>query len=274
MMPNTKQAYANLSVIIPCYQCVDTIERCVNSVLVQRLLPKEIILIDDASDDGTSEKLKMLQASNTSQVTILVQGYAQNKGPSTARNLGWHEATGDYIAFLDADDSWHPDKVYFQYRWMLENDTVDLSCHLTSIHQGEVGQATTSGVVAERLDAYGLLLQNKVATRTVMLKRDLPYRFDNDKRLSEDYLLWLTMAFANCHLCRLNQILAYSYKPDFGHSGLTSNLLAMECAELDTFNQLLKANAISWYWWLLAVVFSAVKFIRRILLRVFSKVLK
>lgn len=89
-----------ISVIIPAYQCADTIENTVNSILVSGLSDFEIIIIDDGSQDATAEICDRL-AEKHSCIRCLHQ---KNAGVSSARNRGLKEATGEYVWFFDADD--------------------------------------------------------------------------------------------------------------------------------------------------------------------------
>jgi glycosyltransferase involved in cell wall biosynthesis len=121
---------ASVSVVIPCFNSEKTIRRALQSVLDQSLQVKEIICIDDASTDMTKEILSEL-ASTITQVEIKIIFNTVNFGPSNSRNSGWDIATGDFIAFLDSDDLWHPQKIQIQYSWMKENPNIFLSGHET-----------------------------------------------------------------------------------------------------------------------------------------------
>lgn len=91
-----------VSVIIPVYNVKPYLERCVRSVLNQTYKDIEIILVDDGSTDGSGELCDQI-AAGESQISVIHQ---QNQGLSGARNTGIHQATGDYIAFIDSDDEW------------------------------------------------------------------------------------------------------------------------------------------------------------------------
>ena len=119
---------AKVSVVIPCYRCADTIARAVTSIAEQTSRPAEVILVDDCSGDDTLATLYELQAEYP-QGWVKVIESPKNAGPGTARNLGWEAATQAYIAFLDADDSWHPQKIEMQYGWMSKNPEVALTGH-------------------------------------------------------------------------------------------------------------------------------------------------
>ena len=94
----------SFSVIIPAYNCADVIGRAIDSVLTQTCPASEIIVVDDGSTDNTAEIVK--------DYGDVVHYFRQeNQGPSGARNRGIQEACSDWVAFLDADDVWYPDKL-------------------------------------------------------------------------------------------------------------------------------------------------------------------
>lgn len=92
---------APVSVVIPCFQCVRTLERAVASVAGQTVLPLELILVDDGSGDETRALMTHLQSRNKTGWIKLVM-LDTNVGAASARNAGWDEARGDFVAFLDA----------------------------------------------------------------------------------------------------------------------------------------------------------------------------
>lgn len=89
-----------VSIIIPCYNCEKTVERCVNSILKNTYKEYEIICINDGSKDGTLKKLKVLNK-KSDKVKIVDK---KNGGAASARNAGLKEATGKYIMLIDSDD--------------------------------------------------------------------------------------------------------------------------------------------------------------------------
>src|SRR3982751_6965527 len=94
-----------VSVIIPVYNGERFIRRAVDSILKQTFPVTQIIVVDDGSKDITCE---IVETEYRGQVTLLRQ---QNGGPAKARNAGLRIATGEFIAFLDADDWWEPEKI-------------------------------------------------------------------------------------------------------------------------------------------------------------------
>lgn len=260
-----KMSIAPVSAIVPCYRCADTIERAVTSVVSQTQRPYELILVDDASGDDT---LKMLQNLRDRFGTdwINVIPLPQNGGPSLARNKGWEMATQPYIAFLDADDAWHPCKIEIQHNWMKNHPNVALTGHdCIWIKSDEFSYTDLPREwKAWHISPRHLLLSNKLPTRSVMLRRDIPLRFELTKRYSEDYLLWLQIVLSGYDAWRLELPLAYLFKAPYGEGGLSSDLLKMERGELDTYHGLHKTNLINKWVYLFFSVISIIKFLRRL----------
>jgi len=257
---------ASVSVIIPCYRCVNTIERAVLSVINQSLPVLQIILVDDASDDGTYVFLKKLKA-RYSNVNIDVLSCDINSGPSKARNLGWEYARGDYIAFLDADDSWCDQKIEIQYGWLKNNPAVDLIAHDVDVRlNDECDLSERKNVVFPLLiKTSALLLSNRFSTPTVMLKRSIKLRFNEYMKHSEDYDLWLRIILTGGVIYKFPVALGFLYKDRYGKSGLSADLLAMEMGELNMYRQLFLSKLIGWQV-LPLLCWSIMKFIRRILI--------
>ena len=95
---------ASISCIVPVYNGARFVAEALDSILAQTLRPNEIIVVDDGSTDATAEIVNRY----AQYVTYLRQ---TNSGPASARNRGIEIATGDFFAFLDADDLWHADKL-------------------------------------------------------------------------------------------------------------------------------------------------------------------
>lgn len=96
------------TVIIAAYRAAGTLERSIDSALAQQDVSVEVIVIDDASGDGTADLAHRLAAADS---RIRVLGLARNGGPSAARNAGLEAATGDWIAVLDSDDCMVPGRL-------------------------------------------------------------------------------------------------------------------------------------------------------------------
>jgi glycosyltransferase involved in cell wall biosynthesis len=256
-----------VSAIIPCYRCRETIDRAVGSVAVQTSPPAELILVDDASGDGTLEHLRALAARHAAG-WIKVISLPVNRGAADARNAGWQAATQPYLAFLDADDAWHPRKVELQHRYMASHPEVALCAHRHRIlATPEVPQSEVGDFGAERISKVSLLLSNNFFAPTMMmLKRDLPYRFLAGRRHVDDHLLWLQILCAGLPFVRLSAQLAYTYKRPYGQGGLSGQLWAMEKAELENYWMLRREGCIGFPAACALSAYSLAKHVRRLLL--------
>jgi glycosyltransferase involved in cell wall biosynthesis len=105
----------NVSVVIPCYNTAQTIKRCLDSVMNQSALPREIILVDDGSDQPIEPLIALWRDDIHIPIHVLRQ---PNQGAAAARNAGIRLSRGQYIAFLDADDIWLPNKLKIQFEVM------------------------------------------------------------------------------------------------------------------------------------------------------------
>jgi GT2 family glycosyltransferase len=105
----------SISVVIPAYNAEKSISRTIKSVLTQSRRPDEIIVVDDGSTDQTAQRIKEFG----SDVCYI---YQENAGPSVARNRGIEAAAGEWIAFLDADDEWLPERLSRQAELLVRNE--------------------------------------------------------------------------------------------------------------------------------------------------------
>jgi glycosyltransferase involved in cell wall biosynthesis len=269
----TVGAQADVSVVIPCYRCSATIGRALASVATQSLLPAEVILVEDCSGDDTLSTLHTLQREYPSG-WIEVISLPENRGPGEARNEGWDRAKQPYIAFLDADDTWHRDKIKIQYGWMSQQPKYALTGHKMARHDTQINVPmrfqTVNGEFAP-ISTMRLLWSNCFQTSSVMLRRDLSARFAVGKYHCEDYHLWLSIACANKCMVRCDLPLAFMHKAPFGEDGLSSQIWKMQKGELDAYRRIKKSGCISANHFLFLYAWSWVRFLRRIFI---AKVLR
>jgi glycosyltransferase involved in cell wall biosynthesis len=261
---NVGKASVPVSVVIPCFRCSSTIERAINSIVHQKQKPEEVILVDDASGDDTLSVLYKLEKQYRGWVKIVA--FNVNKGAASARNAGWAIAQNPYVAFLDADDSWHPEKIRIQYEYMQANQDVVLCGHqCVFINNYESSDLLFMRELKEVvISPFSLLFRNAFSTPTVMLFRDIPFRFLEKKRFAEDYLLWQHIAWAGGKIVRIESPLAYIHKPAYGTSGLSAQLWNMERGELDNFMFLYYEGYIGAFLCIISASFSIIKFLKRL----------
>lgn len=247
---------APVSVVIPCWRSSGTLGRALESVRAQTVPVQEVIVVDDASPDWNASLAKDLR----------VVRLAVNAGPASARNAGWDAARGELVAFLDADDAWHPRKIELQQRFMREHPELALSGHA---HQWVKEGMASPGPLEPGFDEIGkaaLLFSNRFTTSSIMLRRELPQRFRDGQRHMEDHLLWLTILCGGGRAARLRAVLGYRYAAPFGEAGQSAALGAMEREELGNYWRLWRAGAIAPWWLALLWPWSLAKFLRRLVI--------
>ena len=120
----------DISVVVPAYNAARTVAETLESILAQSLPPREVVVVDDGSRDGTLEVLRTF----TDRVRVKTQ---PNSGVSATRNRGVEEAAGEWIAFCDADDVWHPDKLRVVAAVAASHPDVELLFHDFWVIAGE-----------------------------------------------------------------------------------------------------------------------------------------
>ncbi len=200
----------NISVIIPAYNAEKRIKRAIDSVLAQTYPAFEIIVIDDGSNDSTEE---LLHNFNEKIKYIKLNS---NSGVSTARNVGIQKASGSWIAFLDADDEWFPEKLELQVRliknyptlkWCVGNYLVKSS---DTEESKQINKKPTKKIcehIKENTFFEGYIIRNYFEaarkgycyahTDLVLIKRELLQEaglFDESLMRHQDWDLWWRIA--------------------------------------------------------------------------------
>jgi glycosyltransferase involved in cell wall biosynthesis len=232
----------------------------VQSVDRQTARALEVILVNDGDVGATENEIVRLQSEADSWIRVV--RLAANSGASVARNAGWEAARGDFVAFLDADDAWHPRKLEIQLDFMRAHSEFPFTAHLLSF---ESPRNVDDHAPFTEIRFRSLLYRNWFHTSSVMLRRDLPQRFDPGKRYGEDRQLWLDVVAAGHRIARLDLPLLTIYKPMYGASGLSAQLWAMEVAELETFRGLRRARIIGAPLMYGLLAWSLARYLRRLL---------
>lgn len=236
---------APVSVVIPCYRCAATIDDAIASVAQQTLRPVEVLLVEDASGDDTLHALHRVAAAY-GEDWIKVIALPANGGPSRARNTGWEQATQPYIAFLDADDSWGPDKLELQMAALQADPGLALIAHRMLVRpRGTAVPAPQAPAAVQIVGRGTLLVRNPFPTASVVLRRDLPFRFDEDYRRSEDYLLWSQIVFSGYRCARIEQVLAIWNRRENGAIGLSDDYDAIQRGRRDLRRKLVQQGLLS-----------------------------
>lgn len=257
------ETVASVSVVIPMFNSDATIERALNSVAAQTLLPQEVIVVDDGSDDLSAS---IVERWSNSKIAVTLIKHSNNLGPAASRNTGWNHATQKFVAFLDADDTWHPRKLEIQYEWMAKSPRVAACGTLYSLNicDQQLFVSSIEAVPTKRFGVFDLLIKNRFSTPSAMVRRDISQRFDNTFRYSEDYLLWMTIAALHEFVYRIELPLTILHKNTYGVGGLSSDLLRMLRGEMHAFRSLANLGAITRLKMVLAMTWSILKFTQRV----------
>lgn len=115
----------NVTVVIPTYNRVSPLKRALNSIARQTVYPAEVIIIDDCSDPAVLDEVKAIASAFSKQLNTTLLVNERNRGANHARNRGLFAAMSDYVAFLDSDDLWLPEKLETQVKAIAEAASAD-----------------------------------------------------------------------------------------------------------------------------------------------------
>lgn len=207
---------ASVSVVIPAYNAESHLERAVDSVLDQTLRPLEVVLVDDASTDGTLALMRRLAARHPE---IVVLPLAENGGPGHARNEAFDVVTGDWIAVHDADDTISPGRFAAMVA-VAEQQHADVVLDNFVFVNATTGRRRPSRIPAhdgwEPIDLYSFLRGarafNYAPTWTLLqplLRREFlgrhRLRYPTHTRHGEDFLFMVEVFLSGAHGVRLRR---------------------------------------------------------------------
>jgi len=228
-----------ISVIIPTYNRKKTLARAIQSVINQSLSPFEILIVDDGSNDGTEEWVK----DNFQNIKYI---YQNNRGVSSARNIGIENANGDWVAFLDSDDEWLPNKLYEQVK------ATDSNPEVKFFHTNEIW--IRNGVRVNQMKKHkkygGYIFEKcldicRISPSSVLIKKELFDNigtFDESLRVCEDYDLWLRIT-SKYPVVFLDVPLIYKYG---GHADQLSKVNdGIESYRIQSLEKIIKSGFLS-----------------------------
>ena len=183
-----RETQPTVSAIITAYNSADYVHRAIESILDQSYAATEIIVVDDGSRDGTAD---VIEARFGDRVRVIRQ---PNGGPNAARNQGARESQGEWIAYLDADDTWTPHRLEVQIPLTTRPEIGVISGYAVCEKQ--------EYQVAGRVTFEMLWERNYVGVPTSLIRRAAFEElggFDEDRELvgAEDYNMWLRMAHSH-----------------------------------------------------------------------------
>lgn len=184
-----------ISVIIPAYNASKYIATAVHSALAQENIAEgdlEVIVINDCSPDDTDAAMKAF-ADNPAVIYVKNE---QNLGVADTRNRGIDLARGRYVAFLDADDWWEPDKLKAQIE-KLEQTKAPICCSGRALHKPDGTPTGRTIGVPETISYEDLLHTNTIPCGSVVMPTHIAREFYmSHDQLHEDYILWLQVTKA------------------------------------------------------------------------------
>jgi teichuronic acid biosynthesis glycosyltransferase TuaG len=186
-----------ISVVLPAYNAEAFIEETLRSILAQSVPATEIIVVDDCSKDRTREIVEKMTKQSTN--LRLLQTHKNFGGPAGPRNMGILAARGDLVAFCDADDIWHTDKLKLQLAAYEKSAATLVGCSIKNFRtedpQAVLAQYLATGYFYP-VSYFTMLCKDVLAMSGVMCRRDvlISTGLFNDAReyiSVEDYQLWL-----------------------------------------------------------------------------------
>lgn len=182
-----------VSIVMPAFNAAATISESIDSVLRQTYTDWELIIVDDGSCDPTAE---IIRRYGEREPRLISLNNGKNRGVSESRNLGTERAKGSWIAFLDSDDMWAPDKLERQMK--LVHDRMAMGEEPALVFTGSAfmdraGKQTAYHLaVPERVSYRELLKQNVISCSSVLLRKDLALKYPmKHDDMHEDYAVWL-----------------------------------------------------------------------------------
>jgi glycosyltransferase involved in cell wall biosynthesis len=181
-----------ISVIIPSYNYGHFVCDAVRSALAQTYSHAEVIVVDDGSTDDTRERLAQFG-------DRIHYYYQENQGLSAARNTGIQLARGDFVAFLDSDDAWHPQKLEIQMRCLVRYPDVRLIGSRKRTDSPAEWPLFDTGAEPPKRDVTlkDLIIRGRFSPSSVLLDKsclDSLTPFHTDLRSAEDRDLWIRIA--------------------------------------------------------------------------------
>lgn len=203
-----------VSVIMPAYKCASTIRAAIDSVLIQNV-PLELLVIDDCSPEPLDEALDLYR----DEERVRIYRNEQNLGAAASRNRGVALARAPYIAFLDADDIWEPEKLEKQISLLEETGLV--LCATGRELMDPNGDLTGRVIpVPERITYRELLKHNCINCSSVVIRTEAAREFPMEHEdAHEDYIMWLRVLQKYQFACGINEPLLKYRLTNTGKSG-------------------------------------------------------
>lgn len=239
-----------ISVVIPLYNADKTIIRALDSIRNQTLPCAlfEVWVINDGSTDNSKSLVKSYINKYPELKINLIN--KENAGVSSARNMGMRLATAEYIALLDADDEWLPQKIEKQCEY-LRNEHLDIDLLSSRYNEKPLLFPYATAEKLSKVTFRKMLFRNEVQPSTVIFKKKILQKlifFDENQHYAEDANYWLRLTeYFSLYILNENLVTAGGGKRTFGVSGLSANLREMARGFQKNLSDMYRAKRISFW---------------------------
>jgi glycosyltransferase involved in cell wall biosynthesis len=256
------------SVIIPLYNAKKTIKTTIESARNQTYSESiEIIVVNDGSIDGCEKIVEDMVLDH--QINRIIKFINKpNGGASSARNRAMKEATGKYIAFLDADDIWHPQKLELVLNLLENNEEIDLLGHSYTLNENFSEKYTNKK--PRKISFFQLLIKNFAVTPSIVVRKEALELFDEKMKFAEDHELWLRIA-SKKNIYFLDLPLVLLGRKPLSSGGLSAQKWNMRKGEIQMYINTLKYKKILFLALPFLIIFSLIKYVRLYLKDYFGK---
>lgn len=262
-----------VSIILPVYNAEKTILRALESALSQTRKPAEIICINDCSTDHSLAVIKdYMAADNEAAQRIRIIDLRLNGGVYVARNKGLNAASQPYIAYLDADDFWHPHKLEIQFSVLEEHPDIFFLSHHVDIWPHKIdalpvqwpASPDKAALSSQPVNAHFVTWFSRIRTISVVMKNTPKYRFDETKRRAGDTLMWLEIIWSgeNCRI--IPATLGWKAKDHYGAGGLSGHLKKAQAEAQHNITALHNKGLISRPYALLLKAWGQLRYLKRV----------
>lgn len=247
------------TIVIPVYNSSVTIYKVLNSVKSQTLTDYEVVIVNDGSIDDSAEIIEGFITSNPHLKIRMIS--TENKGVSKARNLGIRSSSSDYIALLDSDDIWHPQKL--ELVSLVLDDEYSFFGHSSTLNDFSKFHIDLKNINFKVYGFKDFILKNRFVTPSVIFKNDGTFFFDETMTHTEDHDLWLRMSykkkalFLDIPLVKLN-------RPVLSSGGASSSKWKMRKGEIKMYLKATKYSLFCRLTFPFLVIFSISKYLKNL----------
>jgi teichuronic acid biosynthesis glycosyltransferase TuaG len=243
-----------ISVITPAYNSEAHISQTIESVRTQTLPDWEMIITDDCSSDRTIDIIRSFQEKDERIKLIQLE---KNQGAAVARNTSISEAKGRFLAFLDSDDQWLPEKLEKQLQFMQVNDVAFSFTQYYPVNEAGEKTGAVEDEIPDKIEYNQLIKSNVIGCLTVMLdlEKTGPVRMVNI-RTRQDYVLWLELCKRGFPAYNLKEPLAlYRIKGE----SISSNKFKMAKQNWKVYREIEKLSLLKSIWYFLHYMYLKTK---------------